>query len=108
MKHFIKISEEFSRFPGARNYSDGNYSGEEFFDKILDSRFAQALAAKSKLTVDLDGTEGYATSFLDEAFTRLAKKYTVRETLNNLIIISNEEPEWIDEIKTYISETGNS
>lgn len=108
MKHYIKISEDFSPFPGARYYSDGNFSGEEFYDKLLEKEFERALEANEKLTVDLDGTEGYATSFLDEAFTRLAKKHGSSTVLNNLVLISSEEPDWIEEIKTYISETGNN
>jgi hypothetical protein len=102
MKYIIKISADFTTCPGARYYSDGPFSGEEFFDKLLSAKFGESLSSREKLTVDLDGTEGYATSFLDEAFSRLAKKYNPKTVWDNLILISSEEPDWIDEIKTYI------
>ena len=108
MNHTIKIATDFSPYPGARYYKDGPFSGEEFYDKILKGKFAEALAHNTKLTVDLDGTEGYATSFLDEAFTRLTKDFGTQKVLQNLILISQEEPDWIDEIKSYISEATNN
>jgi hypothetical protein len=101
-KQLMKISKDFTTTPGARYYEDGPFSGQEFFDKKLDSAFQTAISKKEKLIVDLDGTEGYATSFLDEAFRRLSLKYGKDLVLNNLNFISNEEPDWIDEIKKYI------
>lgn len=86
--------KDFSRNPGARYKSDGPYSGEEFFETMLEPAFCQALSKKEKLTVDLDGTSGYASSFLSEAFGLLAEKYGVKEVSNNLLIISQEEPDW--------------
>ena len=59
---------------------------------------------KQKLVIDIDGTEGYATSFLDEAFGRLSKKFGKDEVWNNIEIISIDEPDWIEEIKDYIYE----
>jgi hypothetical protein len=89
----IKVID-FSKDPGARYPSDGPNSGEEFFTNRLDAAFKTALDNHEKLTVDLDGTSGYASSFLSEAFGLLAEKYGVEITLKNLEIISNEEPDW--------------
>lgn len=100
----IKIATDFSKTPGARYYSDGKKSGEEFFDTILDKKFAEAMLEKVKLIVDLDGTDGFATSFLDEAFRRLSYKYSPREVEERIEFISNEEPDWIEEIKHYINQ----
>jgi len=57
-----------------------------------------------KLEIDLDGTEGYATSFLDEAFGGLARKYGKEKVIKSLVFISYEEPYLIDEIKSYMNE----
>jgi len=103
-KHFVKINTDFSNTPGARYYSDGEASGEEFYDKILRNAFKEALDDRSELVIDLDGTEGYATSFLDEAFMRLTKEFGKTAVKANLKIISVEEPDWIEEIATYIDE----
>ncbi len=102
MEFKIKISKDFSPTPGARYYKDGPFSGEEFFDKLLSVKFKSAIENNSKLTIDLDGTEGYATSFLDEAFRRLAELNKPQKTWDNILLISVEEPDWIDEIKSYI------
>lgn len=104
MENFIKISTDFSRTPGARYRSDGPFSGEDFYIKILKPRFESATKNGSKLTIDLDGTYGYATSFLSEAFYTLASDFTPKIVLENLEIVSKEEPYLIDEIKEYISD----
>lgn len=94
----IKISKDYTKYPGARYYEDGNFSGEDFFAKMLNPLFESTLGNKEKLTVDLDGTTGYASSFLSEAFGLLAEKYGVQTVLENLNIISNEEPDWKEKI----------
>src|ERR1700693_1662629 len=103
-KHFLKVNKDFSETPGARYYTDGNFSGEDFYENYLKHAFKEALDDNSKLTIDLDGTEGYATSFLDEAFIRLAKAFGKKSVSDHIYIISTEEPDWIDEIKSYINE----
>ncbi|MBI1760560.1 MAG: STAS-like domain-containing protein [Acidobacteria bacterium] len=98
----INISEEFSRFPGARYKKDGPHSGEEFREKLLKPRFKEALEQGRKLFVNLDGAEGYATSFLEEAFGGLAREYGVPRVLSQLELQCFDEPLLVDEIKKYI------
>ncbi|QQD14268.1 STAS-like domain-containing protein [Sphingobacterium sp. UDSM-2020] len=98
----ISVAKDFSETPGARYKSDGSFSGQEFYEQILNSKFAQALAENEILIIDLDGTEGYATSFLDEAFRRLGEDFGQEIVWKNISIISNDEPDWIDEIRSYI------
>lgn len=99
----IKISD-YSTTPGARYRDDGNFSGEEFYEEHLKKAFESSIERNEKLVVDLDGTEGYATSFLDEAFGRLAEDFSAENVLKRIEIISNEEPDWIEEVKNYILE----
>jgi len=96
--------QDFSNTPGARYRTDGNSSGEEFYESMLRDSYRTALEKREKLIVNLDGTEGYATSFLDEAFGRLAEEFGVEEVLKTLEIISTEEPDWVEEIRSYILE----
>jgi hypothetical protein len=104
----IKISENFSKTPGARYYSDGSFSGQEFFEKILDNAFMNCVKNKNFLTIDLDGTTGYASSFLSEAFGLLSEKYSSKIVLNSIKIISKEEPDWINIIlNDYIPNASN-
>lgn len=101
----ITIAKDFSDTPGARYYDDGPHSGQEFFQKILLPKFKEALQNNAKLVIDLDGTEGYATSFLDEAFRSLSDEFDAEKVWKNIILMSEEEPDWIDEIKSYIYKT---
>ena len=100
----LKVSEAFSNTPGARYYEDGDDSGQEFYDNCLKEAFKGALERRELLTIDLDGTEGYATSFLDEAFVRLVRDFGKNDVLKFIRIISNDEPDWIEEINSYINE----
>ena len=42
----INIAEEYSEIPGGRYIKEGNYSGEDFREKILTPKFIQALFIK--------------------------------------------------------------
>jgi hypothetical protein len=87
----LSVSKEFSETPGPRDRSEGAYSGEQFLEELLRPAFMKALAAKERLFIDLDGTEGYATSFLEQIFGVLEFK-------------SEDEPYLLDEIKQYIKD----
>ena len=97
-KLIINIANEFSDCPGARYYEDGDFSGQEFREKFLEKNFKNY----NLIEINLDGTEGYATSFLEESFGGLARKYSSDEVLSKILFISFEEPNLIDEIKSYI------
>lgn len=98
----LHIATEFGTTPGPRHKSEGEYSGEEFRDEILTPRFKEALDNQDILLVDLDSTEGYATSFLEEAFGGLARELGVEECLSTLQFKSEEEPYLIAEVESYI------
>lgn len=100
----IKVSEDFATAPGSRYISEGINSGQEFRQKHLLPAVQKAIGAKEKLEVDLDGTSGYGTSFLEEAFGGLIREdgLQLRTLSDLLIIISNEEPQLLDEIRDYM------
>jgi hypothetical protein len=97
----ISIAKDYSRTPGFRFITDGPYSGEVFRKKFLEPHFTNPENTE-KVTIDLDGVAGYATSFLEEAFGGLARLFGVEITLKRLEFISDEEPMLIDEITSYI------
>jgi len=99
----IKISEVFTKTPGARFKGDGDFSGEEFRDTILLPHFQKAVENNEKLTIDLDGGYGYATSFLEESFGGLARKHSPKQVLDTLLFKSEDEPSLVDEIMRYIN-----
>jgi hypothetical protein len=107
-KIVIVIAEEYSKTPGVREEIEGDYPGEEFLVKILLPRFKQAIAEGKKLYVNLDGTAGYATSFLEAAFGGLAREFKDDKIIiKNLELKSEDDPFLIDDIIEYIKEANN-
>ena len=102
MEYIIKLAKEFSITPGSRHPDEGDYSGEEFREKILIPKFKEAIENHCKLTIDLDGTLGYGTSFLEEVFGGLARQFSIQEVQKRIRIISNEEDYLIEDINEYI------
>lgn len=66
----IVIAKEFTETPAGRYVTDGSYSGERFRDDIL----LPALLNNDLVTINLDGTLGYGSSFLEEAFGGLIRE----------------------------------
>lgn len=95
----IDIPNDFTKTPGWRTYDDGPFSGQEFFDKLLKKGFEEAQEKKVKLKVILDGSNGYTTSFLNEAFRLLGGYFGADKVWEGLVIISNEVPKYIERIK---------
>lgn len=95
----INIAKDFSTTPGARSYDDGPDSGQEFFDKLLRPKYEEAIHNNDKLKIILDGTDGMASSFLNEAFRRLGEQFGSDEVWSNLILVSDEVPKYIRKVK---------
>jgi hypothetical protein len=91
---FKLIITEYTEYPGPRYCNQGEHSGEDFYHQKLNSTFYQAISNGNKLTIDLDGTAGYASSFLDEAFGNLVFDFSLDLVKPNLEIISTQEPDW--------------
>ena len=80
----ISIATDYSLVLGGRYIRLGDYSGEDFYNKILEAKFTSAFYNNKKLIIELDGTKGYPSSFLDQSFGELARIYgedNVRDTL---------------------------
>ncbi len=104
----LSVASEFSVTPGPRFRTEGRFSGEEFREDFLVGKIQVATKKKDRLLVDLDGTAGYATSFLEEAFGGLVRKEGINsESLQKMLEFkSEEEPYLIDDIWTYIKDAG--
>lgn len=98
----INIAKDFSVETGARLYTDGEYSGQQFYETLLKPKFQEALNSREKLKINLDGTDGIASSFLNEAFRRLGEEFTADLAWTNLILVSNEVPKYITKIQESI------
>ncbi len=98
----ISIAKNFSRFPAGRYVRDGPFPGEVFRSKLL----APALRSYDSVTVVLDGTLGYGSSFLEEAFGGLVRveKFSAEELRTKLTLRSEEDSSLIKEIWSYIDD----
>ena len=103
------VTRDFSKTPGPRYEDEGNFSGKRFREECLLPRFKEALKKGWGLTVDLDGTAGYGTSFLEEAFGGLIRneKLSLKDIQRTIHFKSEEEPYLIDDINKYMEDAEN-
>lgn len=97
----IDIANEYTKSPGGRFITEGEYSGEDFRERILLPAFLECQKTGEKLKIKLDGGYGYGSSFLEESFGGLARKTNDPKVLE-IIIISDEEPKLVDDIVEYM------
>ena len=95
----IKIANDFSKSPGPRYKWQGRFSGQKFREDLLIPELKN-LKENEKIAVDLDGTDGYVSSFLDEAFGVLID---LNYDVEKIKIISREEPRYKDTINYVIA-----
>lgn len=100
------IAKEYTEIPGPRYKKEGDYSGEDFRERVLIPLFHKAESSDTTIFMDLDGGYGYPTSFLEEAFGGLVRELK-RPISSRLKFKSDEEPALIDEIKEYIAAEEN-
>ena len=100
----IKISRDFSETPGGRYARDGGFSGEEFRDDILYPKYMICKKNNEKLTIDFDDTYGFATSFLEEAFGGIVRKYHIRDLLGSIVLVSQDDVTIPELVNKYIRE----
>ncbi len=96
----LSVAKDFSQFPAGRSVSDGPRSGEEFCDKHL----VPALHACEHVTVEMDGTMGYGSSWLEGAFARLVRhhRFTAAELRRRMTVQYVNDPSIEDEVWMYI------
>ena len=99
----INIADEYTKTPGGRFIDEGEFSGEDFRNRILAPKFEECQKNGDELVVNLDGGYGYGSSFLEEAFGGLARK-THNKNILNIKFISEEEPKLIEDIKKYMED----
>lgn len=100
----IKISEDFSVMPGGRYIDEGKYSGEEFRDTLLLPKYEEAEENGEKLIIDFDGCFGFATSFLEEAFGGMVRKYNKIGILKRIEMISRDDETVPETISGYVKD----
>lgn len=103
----VSVARDFNGRPGGRFPWEGDHSGEEFRETVLRQRYEEALSKNLQLVVDLDGTSGYASSFLEEAFGgMIRKRYAEKhDLLSRLTVVSEAQPKWKERVDRYIRQS---
>lgn len=104
-QHMISIANDFSKFPAGRYREDGPYPGESFREEVLIPALRKAIHSNYILVVNIDGTMGFGSSFLEEAFGGLirSRAFSKSDIQHKLAIESNLKS-YKDLIWKYISE----
>ena len=103
------IADQFSRTPSARVESEGKFPGEQLRE-IITPLLKECISRKEKFCIDLDGTAGYGTSFLEEVFGGLVRIENIAysDLKECLLIKSDEEEELVDECWSYIEDANEA
>lgn len=96
----IAIAEQFSKTPAGRHLTDGPFSGENFRETFL----LPALQDGSNVEVNLDGTLGYGSSFLEEAFGGLVRAGLRQADLKRRLKIKSTRKFYENRIWRYIAD----
>lgn len=95
--HIIKL-RNFSIYPGGRTRKDGEFSAEEFRDNIVIPSFKKY----KYIAIDLDGTRGIGSNFLEEVFGGLIRKGFKYEDIKRYIKIKSIRPSILEEVERYL------
>lgn len=86
----IRIADDFSKTLGGRTRRRSDFSGEEFRTKHLIPALKRGVPVK----VIMDGTTGYPSSFIDEAFGGLIREGLHIEHLREQLRVTAEDPDY--------------
>ena len=102
----LSVAKHFSATPGPRRVSEGRHSADEFLEFFLTPFYCLAVAEDAKLVVNLDGTAGYSTGFLEGAFGGMVRKdrFNFQDIKDRLELVSTEVPEYADEVSGYMED----
>lgn len=93
----IDIARDFSRSPAGRFISDGPNSGERFRRDFL----VPGMSKHERLVINLDGTRGIGSSFLEEAFGGLMRLGYQASDLMRKFVFQTKDPSLESEIRSY-------
>jgi hypothetical protein len=97
----VNVAKDFSRFPAGRYKRNGSTSGEAFRERHLEG----PLSKGESVRVELDGTIGYGSSFLEEAFGGLVRRLNVDpDVLRSRLVLVSSDASLLAEILQYIEE----
>ena len=94
--------KDFSESPSGRTREDGPHSGEEFRESVLVPALMQAENEGTKLIVDMNGTMGLASNWMQEAFYKLDAKRGPSCRPRPIVEIRCDDPSIVKEANQYL------
>ncbi len=95
----ISVASDFSVLPAGITRKDGPYSAEAFLHDVL----VPCLLSRDCVVLNLDDTQGYASSFLQKVFGDLVAKHDFREkSLRKWLVIESKDFSLVLEAWSYI------
>lgn len=94
----VNVARDFSKYPAGRYLEDGPASGQLFRDKFL----IPALKESKIIRIELDGTRGYGSSFLEEAFGGAVRENFSPEIVKQTFTLISDDQSLVEEIRDYI------
>ncbi|MDR4485509.1 MAG: STAS-like domain-containing protein [Nitrospirales bacterium] len=94
----INVARDFSKYPAGRFTADGPASGQAFREIFL----LPTLRDGKSLIIELDGTRGYGSSFLEEAFGGAVREGYDPEIVKRSFELKSADDSLIEEIHDYI------
>ena len=106
----INLAEQFSKYPGPRYIVEGDNSGELFRINFLFPAISEAVKHDQKIILNLDGTKGYGTSFIEEIFGGLIRENNIplSEIKKRIEIVAVEEDYLIEDIEQNLQEANEN
>jgi STAS-like domain of unknown function (DUF4325) len=99
----VSIAKDFTRFPAGRYKRNGETSGEAFRERFLQ----EPLSKGESVVVDFDGTVGYGSSFLEEAFGGVVRALKVPSAfVRQHLTLKSSDPSICEEVVEYIEDAG--
>ncbi|RTD94420.1 DUF4325 domain-containing protein [Variovorax atrisoli] len=99
----VSVAKDFTRYPAGRYKRNGETSGEAFRERFLEDPIRKG----ETVLVDFDGTVGYGSSFLEEAFggvvrtLRLPADFVIKH-----LSFKSSDPSIPEEVVEYIEDAG--
>jgi hypothetical protein len=105
----LNIAKDFSTTPGSRRKTESVFSGEKLRVEVLVPLVTKAKSEDSQIEINLDGTAGYGTSFLEEAFGGLIRenRFDYNDLSKRIHFISTEEEYLITDILQYMKDASD-
>ncbi|MDM0018364.1 STAS-like domain-containing protein [Variovorax saccharolyticus] len=99
----VSVAKDFTRYPAGRYKQNGETSGEAFRERFLEG----PLRNGESVLVDFDGTVGYGSSFLEEAFGGVVRALKVPSSfVKEHLKFKSADPSICEEVVEYIEEAG--